>query len=140
MLRPIVPVSLVAGADHLAPSAALIDTGSESVLAAGWLADVLGVDLSANPDRVTVGIGGQVAEVTFVEVGLRLHAVHDVDEAVDWRADVGFVPGWPAPFPMVLGQVGFLDTFTVTLSRVAAMLAIEAADVFDARFGTGAPH
>jgi len=118
----------------------LIDTGSESVLAAAWLADVLGIDLDTSTDRATIGIGGQVAEVTFVEVELRLHAIHDVDEYVSWRADVGFAPGWPAPFPLVLGQVGFLDTFTVTLNRLAAMAAIEDSEAFDTRFGTGSTN
>ena len=36
---------------------------------------------------------------------------------------------------MVLGQVGFLDRFTVTFHRGAA-LAIEDWAVFDKRFGT----
>jgi len=51
--------------------------------------------------------------------------------------NVGFVPGWQAPFALVLGQYGFLDQFTVTVHRGAATLAIEEWDAFDARFGTG---
>lgn len=39
-------------------------------------------------DRVTIGIGGQVAEVAFAEVGLRLHAAHDVDESFSDRKSV----------------------------------------------------
>lgn len=115
------------------PSWALVDTGSENVLAADWLADFAGVDLSTVDDRVLVGIGGQVVEVAFAEVELRLHAP-DTDDEVSWRTDVGFVPRWQAPFPIVAGQIGFLDQFTVTFHRGAAMLAVEAWDVFDARF------
>lgn len=137
VLRPVVPISMGAAGEYVVPVAGLIDTGSESVLGADWLADVLGVDVGASNDRVTIGIGGRVAEVTFAEVELRLHSAHDADESVSWRADVGFVPAWPAPFPMVLGQLGFLDTFTVTLSRLAAAVAIESSEVFDSRFGTG---
>jgi hypothetical protein len=66
-----------------------------------------------------------------------LHKFDDEDEFVSWRADVGFVPGWPAPFPIVLGQVGFLGAFTLTLNRLAALAAIEDREVFDTRFGTG---
>ena len=84
-------------------------------------------------DRVLVGIGGQVVEVAFAEVELRLHAPA-TEEVVSWRTDVGFVPRWQAPFPDVAGQIGFLDQFTVTFHRGAAMLAVEAWDVFDARF------
>ena len=123
----------------MVPRAALIDSGAESVLAAGWLADLVGIDPAASEDRATIGIGGQVVEVAFVEVELRLHHVHDAEQSMSWRADVGFVPGWLAPFPVVLGQVGFLDTFTVTFSRGAAMAAVEDWDAFDNRFGTGAP-
>jgi hypothetical protein len=76
-------------------------------------------------------------EVTFAEVGLRLHAPREPEEVITWRADVGFVRRWQAPFPIVVGQVGFLDQFTFTFHRGAATLAIEDWDVFDARFGTG---
>lgn len=72
-------------------------------------------------------------EVAFAEVELRLHAP-DSDEVVSWRADVGFVPSWRAPFPIVVGQLGLLDQFTATFHGRAAMLAIEAWEAFDARF------
>lgn len=137
VLRPIVPVSLAGPEPETAPRVGLVDTGAENVLAAAWLADLAGVDLSASTDKVLIGIGGQVAEVTFAEVELRLHAADEVDEFTSWRAAVGFVPDWQAPFALVLGQVGFLDRFTVTFHRGAAALAIEDWDVFDARFGNG---
>lgn len=113
----------------------LVDTGAESVLAADWLADLADVDLSGSSDKALIGIGGQIAEVTFAEVELRLHAPDDARDFVSWRADVGFVPAWQAPFALVLGQAGFLDRFTITFHRGAAALAIEDWDVFDSRFG-----
>lgn len=116
------------------PSWAVADTGAENVLVADWLADFAGVDLSATDDRVLVGIGGQVVEVAFAEVELRLHAPHN-DELISWRSDIGFVPRWQASFPIVAGQLGFLDQFTVTFHRGAATLAVEPWAAFDARFG-----
>jgi len=38
----------------------------------------------------------------------------------------------------VLGQVGFFDRFTVTMSRQAMLLSIEDWDAFDERFGVPA--
>lgn len=80
-----------------------------------------------------------MVEVAFVEVELRLHAPRDPDEVITWRADVGFVPQWQAPFAIVLGQVGFLDQFTVTFHRGVAALAVEEWGAFDRRFPTGSP-
>ena len=137
VLRPVVTVSIPGSLPTMEPSWALVDTGAENVLAAAWIADLAGIDLSASTDRVLIGIGGQVAEVTFAEVELRVHAPDDAEALISWRADVGFVPGWQAPFPLVLGQLGFLDRFTVTFHRGAAMLVLEDWDVFDLRFGTG---
>ncbi|MGQ0743468.1 MAG: hypothetical protein ACT4OS_03855 [Acidimicrobiales bacterium] len=48
---------------------------------------------------------------------------------------MGFVPRWQAPFPIVAGQIGFLDQFIVTFHRGAALLAVEPGDTFDARLG-----
>lgn len=139
ILRPVVTVSIPGQLPSMEPSWALVDTGAENVFAADWLADFAGVDLAGSQDRALIGIGGQVAEVTFAEVELRLHAPREPEEMITWRADVGFVPRWQAPFPIVVGQVGFLDQFTVTFHRDAAVLAIEEWGVFDERFGTGSP-
>jgi hypothetical protein len=135
VLRPLVPVSL--GPNGAVRRWALIDTGAENVLAASWVADAAGVDLDDPIDVVRIGIGGQVTDVAFVEVEIGLHHPTEPAERVSWRTEVGFVPGWQAEFPVVLGQVGFVNRFTVTFSRSAAMLAVEAPEVFDGRFGTG---
>lgn len=101
------------------------------MLAAEWLADFAGVDLSQNTDTALIGIGGHSAEVRFVDVELRLYAPEMGDEIISWRCDVGFVPDWQAPFALVLGQTGFLDQFTVTFHRGAATLVVEEWDAFD---------
>lgn len=137
VLRPVSPASLAGEKLATAPRVGLVDTGAENVLAADWLADLAGLDLQANADVALIGIGGQTAEVRFVEVELRLHGPDAGGQVVSWRCDVGFVPGWRAPFALVLGQAGFLDRFTVTFHRGAAMLAIEEWEAFDSRFGTG---
>lgn len=139
VLRPVVPVSITGPGGETAPRVGLVDTGAENVLAAEWLADLAGVDLSQNVDTAAIAIGGHSAEVRFADVELRLYAPEVGDELLAWRCDVGFVPGWQAPFAMVLGQVGFLDQFTVTFHRGAATLAIEDWGTFDQRFGTGSP-
>jgi len=137
VLRPVVPVSLAGPGGETAPRVGLVDTGAENVLAAAWLADLAGLDLSRNTDTALIGIGGQTAEVTFAEVELRLYAPDVGESFVSWRCDVGFVPGWQAPFALVLGQVGFLDQFTVTSHRGAATLAVDDWTTFDQRFGAG---
>lgn len=136
VLRPVVPVSIAGPDGEAAPRVGLVDTGAENVLAAAWLADLAGIDLSRVEDTAVIGIGGQTAEVTFVEVELGLFTSDVGERLASWRCDVGFVPGWQAPFALVLGQVGFLDQFTVTFHRGAAMLAIEEWGAFDARLGT----
>ena len=45
-----------------------------------------------------------VVEVAFAEVELRLHAP-ETEEIIPWRTDVGFVPRWQAPFPIVGGEM-----------------------------------
>ncbi len=134
VLRSVVTLSIPGPLGFMEPSWALVDTGAENVLAADWLADFAGVDLSAADDRALFGIGGQVVEVAFAEVELRLPP--DTDEVISWRSDVSFVPSWQAPFPIVAGQLGFLDQFTVTFHRGAVMLAVEPWEVFDARFAS----
>ena len=136
VLRPVVPVSLAGPELETAPRVGLVDTGGQNALAAWWLAELAGIDLSRSTDTALIGIGGQTSEVNFAEVELRLYAPDAGDEFVSWRCDVGFVPDWQAPFALVLGQVGFLDQFTVTFHRGAATMAIEEWDAFDSRFGT----
>ena len=134
VLRPVVPVSVVGPDGDTAPRVGLVDTGAENVLAAAWLADLAGVDLSQNVDTALIAIGGQTATVTFAEVELRLYPPDAGEGFVAWRCDVGFVPRWHAPFAVVLGQRGFLDEFTVTFHRGVATLAVEAWEAFDDRF------
>lgn len=138
VLRPIVAISLV-GSDVAPPVLALVDSGCEHVLAAPWLANAVGVDPKDAHHSLDLGIGGQTVEVRFVDLALRLYAPTGADEDyVEWHAEVGFVHHWRPTWPILVGQVGFLDRFTVTMSRLAQQVAIEAGDTFDQRFATTA--
>jgi hypothetical protein len=48
---------------------------------------------------------------------------------------VGVVEHWKAHWPVVLGQRGFLDRFTVSMSRHSQMIAIADRDDFDRLHG-----
>jgi hypothetical protein len=52
-----------------------------------------------------------------------------------WQTEVGFFDTWEPPRPVLLGQVGFFDHFTVSMSHSAQALAVEPWNEFDQRFG-----
>jgi len=135
VLRPIVPITLFG--DEAAPtSLALVDSGCEHILAAPWLASAVGIDPGRSGRRLNLGIGGQTVEVRFSDLSLRLHPPNGGDDDfVEWQAEVGFVHHWRPTWPILVGQVGFLDRFTVTMSRLSQHVAVEANDAFDRRFG-----
>jgi hypothetical protein len=135
VLRPVVPVTLLA-ADEAPPVLALIDSGSEHVLAAPWLAQAIGVDPDRAHKTVSLGIGGETVATRFVDATLRLHPPGASGEPpIEWQTAVGFVHHWRPTWPILLGQVGFLDRFSVSFSRQAQLVAIEEWDAFDRRFG-----
>lgn len=113
----------------------LVDSGCEHVLAAPWLAASAGVDPQEGHRSIELGIGGETLRVRVVDLTLRPHAPGEPDDYVDWPSEVGFVSHWRPTWPMLLGQVGFLDRFTVTMSRNAQRLAVEDRSEFDDRFG-----
>jgi len=116
---------------------ALIDTGSEHVLADSSLAVIAGVDLDDPVDVEELGIGGGFVRARFVEVTGVLHPPDGLHgESVSWTLDVGFIDDWRPLYPVLLGNVGFLDRFTVTVSRFAQATVVESLETFDARFGT----
>jgi hypothetical protein len=134
--RPVVPIALV-GAEVSTTVYALVDSGCEHVLAAPWLADAAGIDTKASGRDILLGIGGTSAKVEFADASVRLMAPGDVGDDVfaEWQAEVGFLKQWRPTWPMVVGQVGFLDQFTVTISRFSLQTAVEPVEVFDSRFG-----
>jgi hypothetical protein len=132
--RPVVSITPV-GTDVAPTVSALVDSGCEHVLAAPWLATATGADPAAAHRETPLGIGGETVRVRFVDLTLRLHPPGGSDEEfVEWTSEVGFVSRWRSPWPMIVGQMGFLDQFTVTFSRHASEVAVEATDAYDARF------
>ena len=135
ILRPIVSAQLI-GADPSTPFKALVDSGSEHVLAAPWLASDAAVDLRNPKYSLRLGIGGENPLVNFTDVRIRLlHPQGDDDHFIEWETEVGFPEHWRAPWPMLLGQHGFFDKFTVAMHRDAALTVIEEWGTFDQRFG-----
>jgi hypothetical protein len=138
VLRPIVPVTLLSSVDTAAPVLALVDSGCEHVLAAPWLANSIGIDPDEGHRALDLGIGGETVNVRFADVQLRLHPPGgDDDHYLEWQAEIGFPHTWRPMWPMLLGQRGFFDRFTVTMSRLSQQVAVEAEDAFDNRFGVG---
>jgi hypothetical protein len=134
-LRPIVPMALV-GAEVSSTVYALVDSGCSHVLAAPWLAHSAGVDPKASGRTLRLGLGGSVEDVQFADVRLRLMApANDDNVFVEWEAEVGFIKQWKPTWPMLVGQVGFMDQFTVTPSLYAKQVAVEHHSEFDRRFG-----
>ena len=131
------PVVLVSIGDPQLTFEALVDSGSEHVLADSTLAIAAGIDLSDPIDVEEIGLGGDIVEARFMPVTAYLHPPGAIDsDPVAWDLDVGFIDGWRPLYPCILGNVGFLDRFTVTISRFAQATAVEALEAFDARFGT----
>ncbi len=135
VLRPLRDVTIV-GPDEEVTVLALVDSGAEHTLSSAGFARSVGVDPS--PGRILVlGVGGEYRETRFTDVALRLQPPsRRASEAVEWRTEVGFFTKWEPPYGLVLGQVGFFDQFTVTMSRFSQALAVEALDQFDRRFPT----
>jgi hypothetical protein len=124
------------GSEASTPVFALADTGCEHALAAPWLANDVGIDPDQAHDEIDLGIGGQVIRVRFVDLILRLHPPDGTDdEYVEWSTEVGLVNEWKPTFPVILGQRGFFDRFTVTFNRQAQATAVEDWDAFDHRYG-----
>jgi hypothetical protein len=135
--RPIVSTALVGWEGAVSDGLyALVDSGCSHILAAPWLADAVGVDSKATSRELDLGIGGSTVRVRFSDLRIRLLAPGGTDEQyIEWSAEVGFVDRWRPTFVMILGQWGFFDQFTVTMSSYALQTAIEPLEEFDTRFG-----
>ncbi len=88
VLRPVVPVAV--GDEQLVVDA-LVDTGSEHVLADASLAIAAGISLDDPVDVEEIGLGGGIVEAHFVGVTAWLHppAGYAVS-SVTWNLDGGW--------------------------------------------------
>jgi hypothetical protein len=124
------------GLELSTPVKALVDSGSEHVLAAPWLVSDANVDMGNPKFSLEIGIGGENLLVNFVDVRIRLlHPGGDDEHFIEWETEVGFLDHWRPPWPMLLGQHGFFNQFTVSMHRSAELTVIEEWDAFDQRFG-----
>ena len=65
-----------------------------------------------------LGIGGESVNVRFIDARLRLHPDGgDDDEYQEWDAKIGVVTHWKPTWQVIVRQVGFMDHFTVSMSR-----------------------
>jgi hypothetical protein len=135
--RPVVPIQFVgpngpSAAVHLA----LVDSGANSIMTPEWVAMELGIEL--DDDRSTsVGLGGKPRRVRYAAATLRLLPPSNLDdeEPVEWETDVGFMDWGDPPWMVILGQRGFFDTFTVTMSQFSQQLAVHRVQHFDDLYG-----
>lgn len=135
VMRPLVSITVV-GTEVATPAFALVDSGAEHVLVAPGMARVAGLDYKSSDRIYDLGIGGHTVEVRMIDARLRLHPPYAPDdEFVEWEAEVGVVHEWRPPWQILAGQRGFLDRFTVSMSRQSCCLAIEDGPVFDDRYG-----
>jgi hypothetical protein len=90
--RPVVGISL---GDPALRFDALVDTGSERVLADSSLAIAAETDLDHPVDIEEIGLGGGIVQARFMPVTAYLHPPAGIDiEPITWELDVGFIDGW----------------------------------------------
>jgi len=135
--RPIVDAALAGPGGEVSPVVfALVDSGCSHVLAAPWLAQAVGVDPKESQREISLGLGGETVKVRFADLSIRLIAPGQPDDQFwEWSGEVGFIHHWKPTFQMIVGQHGFFDEFTVTMSSLAQVTAVEQRDEFDSRFG-----
>jgi hypothetical protein len=131
VLRAVVEVS-TPGAT--ATFQAIVDTGGPITVVAADLIDSGGDPLETSTTMV-LRLGGSTDEVPLYELTLEVRPPHAVkaDRPIAWRGVVAVLDPWPLQgTAILLGQSGFLDTFTVTFGPDGFVL--EPASAFRDRF------
>lgn len=131
MLRAVVGVAAPGAPNRFA---AIIDTGGPITVVA---AEVLhsGGDPVERSSRMALRLGGSTNDVALYDLTLEVRPpAHAFDATpVGWRGVVAVLDPWPhRGTAVILGQTGFLDTFTVTFGPDGFVL--EPASVFRQRF------
>ena len=115
---------------------AIIDTGGPiTIVARSILA--LGGDPTDTGDSMVLRIAGSTNEVPLYEITLEVRPPGSsrLEQPIAWRGVVAVLDPWPHQGTAVLlGQSGFLDTFTVTFGSDGFVL--EPASAFRQRFPT----
>lgn len=115
---------------------ALVDSGSEHTLIAPWMSRATGIQAGPGDPEIEIGLGGGTRTVQLTACNMALLPPPDIDEEpIYWNPEIGIIASsWEPQWGVLLGQVGFFDIFTVTMSRHAQALAIEALEQWDVRF------
>jgi len=143
LLRPIVQIRLGGEFETAETHVALVDSGCDHVLAPEWLARSIGV--TPDPNReASIRIAGQLRRIRFGDATIELCAptqgLHDTSPPVvaDWHTQVGFFLDWSdPPYTVILGQCGFFDQFTISMSRHSQRLVVLPQGHFDECFPPG---
>ncbi len=136
VLRAVVGVAAPRASSRFA---AIIDTGGPITVVA---AEVLGSggDPVDRGETMMLRLGGATSEVPLYDLTLEVRPPADLVAAspILWRGIVAVLEPWPHHgTAVILGQSGFLDTFTVTFGPDGFVL--EPASVFRDRFPLASP-
>lgn len=134
VLRPMVPVRLGGLLDIR--DRGLIDSGSDHVLIAPYIARALGCDRAEQGEGFFLGVGGEHQWVTPAAVNLELLPPGGNGSGASWNCEALVVSRWTPSFGVLLGGCGFLDQFTVTMHRGVQAFVIDEYESFEQRFGT----
>jgi hypothetical protein len=104
--RPVIPITLI-GPTGTRLTEGLLDTGADECLFSDRDAPLIGLDLSAAPQRTSEAVGGATVVVRFAQLTFRIACQN---EQRQWAAWVAFTS---APLRRaLLGFGGFLQYFT----------------------------
>jgi len=101
-----------------------------------------GIDLRSGRHTV-LQVGGGHRSIWVVDANLQLCDPElardgrecEPENSYDFKAEVGFFEHWnDPPFLVILGQVGFFNRFTVSLSRFSQVIVVDDQDSLDRRF------
>lgn len=112
---------------------AIIDTGGPITVIANEVLAAGGEPVERG-DTMMLRLGGTTSEVTLFDLTLEVRPPASMDaDPMPWRGVVAALDPWPHQgTAVILGQSGFLDTFTVTLGPDGFVL--EPASAFRGRF------
>lgn len=120
LVRPIIPVRVMAANGNWALVDSLVDMGADITLFAARNAQQLGIDLSGLPDLPLTSALGTSGTYRLAEVVLE---VRHPPSFFRWRTQVGFILR-PLAYG-ILGTKGFFQFFTISYNERAGTLDID---------------
>lgn len=136
--RPVLPAAFHVGVvGHRRAFMALIDTGGPITVVAHEVISAGGGDPVETGLTLPIRLGGRSFVAPLYEMTLEAKPPRGrSDRSISWRGLVGVLSPFPHPgTSVILGQIGFLENFTVTFGP--DRFVIEPAEAFTQRFGSG---